>query len=392
MRPRLLFIFAVLSVSGVAAQTPQIPRPVPESLLDLPPYNSAGLVKAAMGRKSFYGSAAVAMEKQLVFGCAHVVYDNGRWAESFGFARGYHQGEDKKPVSSDFTYARGFRLLEGYAANRHDDYFDYDFAVAYSGTGGDFGPVLNLAENAYNSLTGGADKRILGYPAYYDWNFEPGGYYLHETGDFDDPFMEDEGFPPYYYGYGLPYLVIDGVSTGPGNSGGPVLVNNGSSWELAGILVSGSWTSVGVYSLGGEAKAAADDLLDNVVMADAYEQQTAYAKRVVLPDNSPRSKSIRFNLRPSARQTVRIALYMNLTTADGTEIDAADGEIEAELRSPSGRMYPVPVSCINQSGTVLDAYIHPETSESGRWTLFVRDKKPGAVSILWRAVLSMVSK
>lgn len=386
---RALVAISLCPVLAPSASASFIPLRVPVGSLGQAPYQSAGLVEANFGRKSFSGSGAVALDRRLVFSCAHVVYDSGRWANRFAFARAY--SGYLNPAPTEFSTARGYRVLEGYAANRYDDYFDYDFSVAYAGRDGDFGPALELADDVYASLTDpGSNKTVLGYPSYRDADFEPGFYLMHQTGPFDDPFTEDYGSD---FSYDPPYLVIDGVSTGPGNSGGPVLIQDAGDadkWKLAGILVSGTDDSAGICSLGEQAKAAASDLLSNVVEADAYEQQITYGKTTVLRDNAARFNSIRFRVLPQGSQTVRICLYLDLATVYGDPV--GPGEIEAQLRSPAGRIYPVAVDFIDATTKRIEVSGSAEVSEGGRWTLFIRDKSPGTASVLQRAVLSMTSK
>jgi len=355
------------------------------------PYNSTGFVKSYFGKKTFSGSASIALDDRLAFGAAHVVYENGRWASLFAFARAHNSAN--RPGLGEMVYARGFRILDGYAANKHNDYFDYDFAVAYAGYGGDFGPALALVDDAHASLTGDAEKRILGYPSYLDYywdnfgSYVSGDHYLHETGDFALPFQADQD----PWGYSLPYLVIDNVSTGPGNSGGPVLVDDGGEWKLAGILVSGGydyWTgtsSAGVFSLDGNAKAAADELLSNVENGFKKEVVVIPKKPLLLRDGSKKYRSMTFELGRLPSQTVGVSLSMTVQAAD-------PAEVEAFLHSPLGRAYPVSSASINAVGEITGQFA-VDGGDSGRWTLYARDKVPGTTSVLVSRVdLTVTSK
>lgn len=379
-----------ISFASVASAENYWPQRVTGDLTAAP-YSSAGYVESYFGKKSFSGSASVALDHRLAFGAAHVVYDNGRWAGLFAFARAYNGS--LRPGVQDFVYARGFRILEGYAANKRDDYFDYDFAVAYAGYGGDFGPALDLADDARNSLTGTQAKRILGYPAYLDYYWDNFGSYvsgdsfLHETGDFQLAFQEDSGF----WSYDLPYMVVDDVSTGPGNSGGPVLVHDDGDWKLAGILVSGGfdyWTSTssaGVFSLDGNAKSAAAEILSSVENGFAKQVVISPKKPLILKDGSTTYKSMTFDFGRLPYETVRVALSLDIQAV-------GNGEIYAFLRSPSGRTYSVPSGSINADGEIVGDF-SSDGSDSGRWTLYARDKVPGTASVLVnRAALTITSR
>lgn len=352
------------------------------------PQNSAGYVEAYFGSKPFSGSGSVALDRRLVFGCAHVVYDNGRWAGIFAFARAYN-GFYRPSWFNDYAFARGFRILDGYYATRFDDDFDYDFAVAYSGYSGDFGPALNLVDNPYSSLTGGASKRILGYPSYLDYfwmnfrDYRSGYFYLHKTGDFTRSFKLDQG-SFYYYPTYYPYLDIDNVTTGPGNSGGPVLVYEGGEWKLAGILVSGSANSAGIFSVDTAAKSMADLLLYRV--ENGQQKEVTTTKPVVLRDGSLAYRSMKLDLgRRLPWETVRVTLRMDVQAS-------STNEVQAFLRSPSGRSYIVSSANVNATADVLGIFAS-DGSDSGRWILYARDVIAGNGSaIVNRAALTLSSR
>jgi len=194
LRLLILCLGSLLCVtSGAVGQV--YPNQVSSWELGIAPQRSAGYVEAYFGNRPSMGSGSVALDPRLVFGCAHVVYNNGRWAGLFAFARAY--SSFYRPSFSNYNIARGFWILNGYAANKSDDYFDYDFAVAYAGYSGNFGPALPLVSDPYSALTGSASKRILGYPSYLDyflenfWQYTRGYFYMHKTGDFTSPFKLD---------------------------------------------------------------------------------------------------------------------------------------------------------------------------------------------------------
>jgi hypothetical protein len=80
------------------------------------------------------------------------------------------------------------------------------------------------------------------------------------------------------------YRDTEGVTTGPGNSGGPVLVEEGGDWKLAGILISGSYTGIGIYTLNSASEAAAADVLG--LSLDGVSRTVYMRKAVKLKDAS----------------------------------------------------------------------------------------------------------
>jgi hypothetical protein len=370
--------------SGAMGQV--YPNRVPSSEQGIAPQNSAGYVEAYFGNTPFSGSGSVALDRRLVFGCAHVVYDNGRWAGLFAFARAYDSFY--RPSFNNYSIARGFRILDGYYANKSDDYFDYDFAVAYAGYSGNFGPALRLVSDSYSSLTGSASKRILGYPSYLDyfwenfWQYTRGYFYMHKTGDFTLSFELDQG--SFYYPTSYPYLDIDNVTTGPGNSGGPVLVYEGGEWKLAGILVSGGANSAGIFSVDTAAKSMADLLLYRV--ENGQQKEVTTTKPVVLRDGSLSYRSMKLDLgRRLPWETVRVTLRMDVQAS-------STNEVQAFLRSPSGRSYIVSSANVNATADVLGIFAS-DGSDSGRWILYARDVIAGNGSaIVNRAALTLSSR
>jgi hypothetical protein len=386
---QILLICLLFSALGICAQpaigaTDWYPKRVDGSVLNVAPYDSVGFVTSSFGKKQFSGSGAVAKDERLLYCCAHVVYENGRWADSVSFARSYNN--ISRPPA--LNYARGFRILEGYAANKYNDYFDYDFSVAYKGAAGSFGPALDIASDPENSLTTtDHEKMILGYPAYLDYDagydrYDPGYYYLHQTGPFNHAFEADTydfGYTPYLF----PYLVTEGVTTGPGNSGGPVLVEEGGDWKLAGILISGSYTGIGIYTLNSASEAAAADVLG--LSLDGISRTASMRKAVKLKDASRKYRSVNFKFSGMPPETTKVVLHMSVTTANPAEMDAF-------LRSPSGRNYPVVLSGSGHIEMDLSGPFASGGSDTGLWTLFIRDALPGVAIALQSAGLTLTSR
>lgn len=346
------------------------------------PYRSAGMVisKFSSGRE-FFGSGVVARSSKIIFSCAHVAYDRGRWASRIGFARAYSRQAD--PTDANFVFARGFRKLAGYAPRSWDYAFEYDFIVAYSGSG--FGTPVDCHRSAKDALLGGGvPKMILGYPSTIDYfeglnEYVPGFSYLHRTGPFATAFYQDEPVTG-------SYLAVDGVTTGPGNSGGPVFVEEDGRQLLAGILVSGDEDSAGVYALNAESELAVDSALAAV---NAGTTRTVpFGRPTPLRDGSEEYREVRFDFSSMPPEVTRVVLRWTFSAANA-------GDIVAMLQSPPDDNGNVTTVSLPKQAFISGLDLSSEFAgfrANGVWKLFVRDSVPGGRTVLRRASLSLTSR
>lgn len=232
---------AGLFIGSLSAQV-SIPQRVPANAIGEAPYTSVGLLETQTGQFYFRGSGTVARDSRIIFSCAHVVFDRGRWADYLRIAVGW-SGQGDAPASR-YTQLRGYRVFSSYASNvsqfgdSSDRAFNTDFMVGF-GTS-PLGPVVDAHMQGAPYLTNSAiSKFIVGYPALRDFDGVAGFYYMHYTGPFSRAFTQ----------YFDAYHGVDGVSTGEGNSGGPVFEISSGSSVLAAILVSGTTRSAGVYAI-----------------------------------------------------------------------------------------------------------------------------------------------
>lgn len=357
------------------------PQPIypGESILYSEPYTSAGFISAKVGRGRYRGSGAVARDGQLIYSCAHLFYDEGQWATEVSFARGY-TGKNKPPKKAS-TVVRGYHILAGYSPNYYDSDFPDDFAVAYGNFS--FGtPLEVLAPAQANSgLTSPALKIILGYPADLDYNWDPGFHYLHQTGPFPNVFQQSSGV----------YYEATRVSTGGGNSGGPVLLYESGNYKLAGILVSGDdyGTFAGIYALGSASEQAAELALDYI--ANGAPERSGLRKPIFMRDGSSRY----------ARTILRFKGVPPFVTKASMALDvyARRGEVDISLRSPSGRVHVLVDSLDSStwSNARTDAIDVSSTfggsmDANGSWTLSYRDLLSGDPAYLSAAVLTLYTK
>jgi len=356
---------SVLALISQPVYGQYFPKPLPagSSELTQAPYSSTGLIQSTFGRTRYSGSGAVASDPRLIYSCAHLFADIGVWASQVTFARRF--SSRTKPSKKNLVTARGYRILSGYAPNYFDYQFELDFAIVYGGLNTNFGPPLSKHPKLHEGLESDLNKLVLGYPSYRDIDYASGFYYLHRTGPFNTPFVNQ--WDTYYE--------VEGVSTGPGNSGGPALVANGNSYALSGILVSGAYNLAGAFGLNSESEAS-----EIAVLGDLRQ---GVPIRVSKPSMNLRDGSKSYNKIPyiiSGRAAVgKVLLDLNITTSNSNQIDAY-------LRSPAGRTKVIAKRSpgigapnINLAKENISApFLY--TKATGKWTLFVRDSVKGSPS------------
>lgn len=371
----------LLALAGTVSVHAQVYAPSPlaagDYRLGTAPYSSTGLVETAFGSNYYRGSGAVARDPRLIYSCGHMVYDNGRWAQIFEFRRAYTSAT----APSSFTSARGYRTLSGYTPNAYDDKFQFDFCIAYAAAGSTFGPAIVAYDNASSALRGAGTKMILGYPATLDFNGANGGHFMHQTGPFNWTFRQELGW---YYG-------IENVTTGGGNSGGPVLVHDGTAYRLAGVLVSGGVNSYysGIYALGPDAKTAADLALGATPALSNSTRSSTTAAAISDGWLTYSSRSFDFTGVPST--TVRATFSLAIDAARRADIDAF-------VRSPSGRVRVIASS--SRTGSGANLYVNgadlsstfASDNASGVWRLYFRDAIRSNASRFVSATLSLASR
>jgi Fe-S cluster assembly iron-binding protein IscA len=365
------------------------------------PYSSAGYVKSFLAGREFGGSAAVGQDPRLIFTCAHVLFERGRWADLVGFLRSLNS--EHEPDDSQTVFVRGFYRFSGYTGSKKAGYdFDLDFAVAYARSGEVFGTsALPLNDgppgdpDGLDNLTAPTTtKMILGYPAYLDANpLVEGLSFMHQTGPFENAGPAGEAF----YQELSSYYGIDHVTTGPGNSGGPVLVLKDGTWRLAGILVSGSFFGAGAYVIDSYAKSVANSALAaagaDVPATGGTTRMSAAPLRqpLALTDGGRKYVSARVSFAQMTGLTTRVLLDL--------ELDAQKrGDLDVYVRSPSGRVYVVAAANPDVNGTDLDLVDHDispafrRADPNGKWTVFCRDSEPnGLTARLQAASLKVTS-
>ena len=338
-----------------------------EQIYSKPHYVSSAtgyLRSATDDGRVFRGSGVIARDNRLVYSCAHVLFEGGRWSTNYRFYPAWNAAAS--PGAAQGLVPRGFRHFSSYASlaltsgGTAAETFDLDFTILYANAS--FGSAVGWYSDGAAVLgTSSTRKRIIGYPATIDFTGAAGGAFQHATAWFTNPAPLSLGA----------FRIFDGVSTGPGNSGGPVMV-----WDeitrksyLAGILISGTQTTAGVYALDADADTMATDALADV---DSVVQRAFTNKQVfILPDH----KSV-YSERAIAVQGFKggvrnMTLSLSITTG-------RRGDLDVYLVSPGGR-----IQWVSRHGSSAAANVRVSNANytaryagqaaNGTWKLRMRD-------------------
>lgn len=385
--PLLVFVFAGNASAGFDT--------APLSRISTLEERTTGVVrKTDLSGKNYRGSGVIARDTRLFYSCAHVFYDakneyathwypSGTSSLDFWtlpanmfFYPGYHRvaspetvtnGQSPETYFKHATYGESVRQ-KGIESGKA---FSLDFIIAAS-----YLPFGNEAAawwpgNATNVLKGSNSKFIGGYPALYDVNgLDSGGFFQHATPRFNTAATDVEGR----------YLHIYGVTTGGGNSGGPVWVKGSDDrWGLAGILVSGPTKPVtqggealaGINAMDSFTEAAGQSLL-NTNSAPPPSNQSSFASTdtpQAIPDNNA----------TGIASTINVTSSGNITSLTATVriAHAWKGDLVVTLISPAGVGYVLhnrtggsdkDVVLLNLPVTVFNGAI-----AAGQWKLRVQD-------------------
>ncbi len=333
---------------------------------------STGLFESKVGGSWYRGSGVVARDPKLIFSCAHVFYANGRWATDHIFYRNWHARDYPRP--SQGASPRGLHYFTSYSdasktvGGETNRAFASDFTVLYGNSS--FGPAMPAMRTGGAAVRSALPKRIVGYPSEVDFTGARGHCFQHSTGWFNNRSRKLRDA----------YHEFRNVSTGPGNSGGPVFVRKNGTEALAGILVSGWKRLAGVRAL----DLASHSLSGYALGLGDRTQTFRNANRTNLPDGSYIARSIPVSGFTGTISAIRLSL--SVTTAKR-------GELDVYLLSPSGKTRwitkrgagagALTVSSMDLSGAYSG--INP----NGTWKLFIRDAAGGAKGVFENCALTI---
>lgn len=284
-------------------------------------HESVGLITCKVGDSFYRGSGVIARDPRLIYSCAHVLYDNGIWASSYRFHRAYHSSQG--PFLGDGVAPRGYRYFTSYATNSQtygttsSRTYASDFVVYYADTS--FGDAVGYWFDGGSVMQGSQWKRVIGYPSRIEYTGQNGAHYQHATDWFTNSGTQQYGS----------YHTFSGVSTGPGNSGGPLFVydSDDETEYLAGILVSGTDTSAGVCGLDDDTNRMASNALGIESTTRTFSNTSALR----LPDASRKFK----------RRKISVSGFsgpIESITCAGMVSAKRRGDLAIYLKSPEGRI------------------------------------------------------
>lgn len=378
---RLRHLVALGTAFVTLSQAANYPLRVAPSDLSEAPYNSTGLLFSTIGPDTYRGSAVVARDPRLLYTCAHIFYDAGRWATDNVVAIGWNS--ETPPEDSEMVALPGYRHYASYAGSNRSADYDLDFSVAYRNIDTAFGPALGYYEEGGPALRSTATtKLVLGYPARRDRDGVSGKYYQHYTGTFTAGMRQSFGA----------YHTLGGYSTGGGNSGGPVLVNYAGEYYLAGILVSGSSSVIGVHALdAGASSIAKNALADMGVPVPTVTKIAKNTSAFTLPDKarSYSSRTLTLSSMPASATSVRFSLRINTPRR---------GDLDVYLRAPSGRVRWIKTHKAkeNTDNLVVSNANYTSTfsgyDPNGTWRIYMRDYYAKQRAVFKTASLTVTSR
>jgi hypothetical protein len=327
--------------------------------------DSTGLMESLVAGDWYRGTAVVARDPKLLFSCAHLFFESGEWATDYHFYRANHS--KSYPDELDAASPRGLHYFTSYSSgvksfgSDSNQAFASDFTVFYGNSA--FGPAVAGWSNGGPALRSSSPKRIVGYPIRTDFTGVSGHCYQHATDWFN------------YQAFRLygGYHEFDDVSTGPGNSGGPIYVQNAATGAdlLAGILVSGTKRTAGIKVL---------DITTETMASRALglESRTVTFKNLVsskLPDGSKAYTVMPIRVSGFSGAIEKLKLSLSIATK-------RRGDLDVYLRSPNGRIRWISrhsggmsdnleIKGLNLSDTFSG------TSANGTWELRMRDATVG---------------
>ena len=369
------------TLSAEAAPKTIFPVKIDPATVDQEPYRFNGVILTAGAR----GSGFCAWNQKTYFSAAHVVYAEGGWGQPPIWNPAVNS-DDVDPADSVLT--RGYYRFKSYAdlvdKKGESAAFGKDVILGFAFKNLIPGTPATLNLNGNSDLLGNVSKLITGYPAKIFYNDkETDGYHMYETGPFDVPFSNSS----------QEALTVTKLSTGPGNSGGPIWTKNpGDGWSAAGILVGGLPSETTVYSFSNEINL----LTDSVEPVIRKKQEAAtpeatvgastlyfpYNKSQTLPDGTSNWSSFPVSIRGFGE-------HMNVKTVKlNLSIDTDHrGDLQIILVSPGG--YSIILH--NEEGAGKNNFVLRDFDVSssftgaraeGKWALRVRDRLKGDIAKL----------
>lgn len=371
---------ALLGSSAIAsAQSKTVtPERVRNNQLDEAPFRHNGVVLAGTSR----GSAFRAWHPQTIFTAAHVVFQNEAWtAPPVWYPKAHAANLDDAPKMRTRGYVRWNDYSRLVTEGEVNSKFSKDVAVAFAFRTLGKGKPAKIETSGTRILNDGGIFTITGYPAENPYlNESIDGYFLHRTKPFRADFRSLSGRA----------LIAPLITTGPGNSGGPVWVRNPSNqWVTAGVLTGGLPSETVIYGFTPEISpllrvlepmlSTPPVLTNGTRGVSASSMFFPYLKSHIIPDGVPRWSAF----------TVGVGAFENEATVKTLKLDldirtAHRGDLQVMLTSPDG----INVLVHNEGGSNANNLIYKakglsnffaDAIANGPWTLRIQDRLKGDI-------------
>lgn len=391
---------AVLLLTGnlatAAKSKTTTPVKIRPSQLSEEPFRYNGVVLTSLGN----GSGFCAWSSRTFFSAAHVVYQGGQWGappiwypsansavlnEKTAIpSRGYYRWADYATLSN----------LNGAAQTE----FGRDVILAFAFEKLIKGKSATLNLNGIDDLQKTRKTLITGYPAdnlYLDSKIE--GYFLHKTGPVVTTYERFAGNA----------LATTLVTTGHGNSGGPIWTKNAdSNWSAAGVLVGGRPSESIVYAFSKDtnsllqavAPVIKSDIGEPVKVGkvSSYSTFFPYNQRTKIPDGLKQWTSFRIPVSTFQRGSTVKSVSLSLTIRTPHR-----GDLFIILEGPQGLQMTVPYTIIhNEEGAGANNLVITSEDVSGaftginpkgNWYLRVQDRLAGDIATLKSITLEIAT-
>ncbi len=378
----------LLAAPLAAAAKPKTATPVPvnPSRIGDEPFRFNGAILTEQLR----GSGFCAWNKRTFFSAAHVVFDEGHWMAPPAW---YPAANSEELNETTAIQSRGYYRWADYADRVESETqgFSRDVILGFA-----FEKLIKGSPATLN-LKGVKDLRekrktlITGYPAdnlYIDESID--GYFLHKTGPVLTPYQP-------YSGRALTTTL---VSTGHGNSGGPIWTKNrNNTWSAAGVLVGGLPSESIVYAFSSDINALTRAVTPvikpeiekpvHVGNVSSFSTFFPYNQTRKIPDGRHAWTSFRIGVKGfKADSSVKsVKLSLNIKTRHR-------GDLQVMLEGPGG----VQALVHNEQGAgkknlniknkdYSEAFT--DIDPNGTWTLHVQDRLVGDIATLKSILLEI---
>jgi hypothetical protein len=384
MRDLLHSVAALLLLAGPAvADLPskvEYPKPVDAGLIGEDPYHFNGVVVSDLGR----GSGFCAWNRRTFFSAAHVVCENGKWSPPPLWYGAVHSDTLDPEVE---VQSRGYFRWNGYSeftalnGAERPRAFGRDVILAYALTDLLEGEPAEMNLKGFQTLRGNNPVMITGYPAEIAYTGESNSYFMHQTGPVTLNFRQEV----------TRYMTTTLISTGPGNSGGPVWSQlAGGALKVSGVLVSGLPGETGVYAFSPDINAltrvagpVVRDIPSKPIVVSGVGRSSfvfPMTKPKRIPDGVAKWTNFGFKVSrfPTEATVTKVLISLDIETAHR-------GDLVVWLQGPGGAVEQLALEegGAEQNFVLVDKDVSSSfagVTANGRWSLRVQDRLKGDIA------------